>query len=255
MGHARRWSPSNKEFVLLLDPLNAVPDHSAYALLTINALAPLSMVAKMPGKYYRCQPAPTPEMLYGMLENALGWHIETDEREQIIKQLEKRLGKAISVSGVGFRSLLQYHLRFGVGILPAVTHYNDLWSRHLHTTGQQFTNGSREHSYEAIPLINAMIDKRIQVSDRAGAEKNVELLTTFQKGQTVHLNVLRPYFPQYYVSPTAREYIIAEGPYQYRVDTSPELAVLLADAIANPAAPLYLGSNDGWVDVEWRPLP
>ena len=236
-----------------LDALNIVPDYSTCGLLTIHPLAPLSMVAKMPGKYYRCQPAPTHEMLYGLLENALGWHIAAPERDQIIKQLEKRLGKTTSMSGVGFRSLLQYHVRFGVGILPAVTHYNDLWSQHLH--GPSFVGGSREHSYEAIPLVNAIADKRVQVNDRAEAGKEAELLTEFQDGQTVHLNVLRPYFPQYYVSPTAREYIIADGPYKYRVETSPELATLLADAIANPAAPLYLGSNDGWVDVEWRPLP
>lgn len=236
-----------------LDALTEVPNYSTCGLLAIHPLAPLSMVAKMPGKYYRCQPAPTHEMLYGLLENALGWHIAVPERDQIIKQLEKRLGKTTSVSGVGFRSLLQYHVRFGIGILPAVTHYNDLWSQHLH--GPSFVGGSREHSYEAIPLVNAIAEKRIQVNDRAEAGKETELLTTFQDGQMVHLNVLRPYFPQYYVSPTAREYIVADGPYQYRVETSPELATLLADAIANPAAPLYLGSNDGWVDVEWRPLP
>ncbi len=238
---------------MALDTLDASPDYSTCGLLAIHPLAPLSMVAKMPGKYYRCQPAPTREMLYGLLENALGWHIAAPERDQIIKQLEKRLGKTTSVSGVGFRSLLQYHVRFGIGILPAVTHYNDLWSQHLH--GPSFVGGSREHSYEAIPLVNAIAEKRIQVNDRAEAGKETELLTTFQDGQMVHLNVLRPYFPQYYVSPTAREYIVADGPYQYRVETSPELATLLADAIANPASPLYLGSNDGWVDVEWRPLP
>lgn len=237
----------------MLDLLSRDPEFSAIGMLTIHALAPLSMVPKMPGKYYRCQPAPTNEMLYGMLENAMGWHIGLTEREQIMKPLEKRLGKTTSISGVGFRSLLQYHVRFGFGILPTVTHYNDLWSQHLH--GSSFIGGSREHSYEAIPLMNAFADKKIQVNDRAEAGKEPDLLTSFQDGQTVHLNVLRPYFPQYYISPTSREYVVPNGPYQFRVETSPEMAKLLADACTNPAAPLYLGSNDGWVDVEWRLLP
>jgi CRISPR-associated protein Cas5 len=56
------------------------PDFSTKAKLTIDALAPLSMVTSMPGKYYRSQPEPTDEMLYGLLENALGWHISTKER-------------------------------------------------------------------------------------------------------------------------------------------------------------------------------
>lgn len=236
-----------------LDVLQQKPSFEQKAILNIDALAPLSMVSKMPGKYYRCQPAPTHEMLYGLLENALGWHISTPERDQLIRKMEKRLGRLMSVSGVGFRSLLQYHIRFGMEILPVVTHYSELWSQHLH--GASFVGGSREHGYEAIPLMNAIASKQVQVNDRAEANKNPNLLTAFQSGQIVHLNVLRPYFPQYYISPTLREYVVAHGPYQYRIETSPEMAELLAVAMADPAAPLYLGSNDGWVDVEWRILP
>ena len=57
---------------LNLDFLLEPPVFSARGKLTIEALAPLSMVSSMPGKYYRSQPEPTDAMLYGMLENALG---------------------------------------------------------------------------------------------------------------------------------------------------------------------------------------
>lgn len=236
----------------LLNPLFTRPEFSVIGMVTISALAPLSMVARMPGKYYRCQPAPTNEMLYGLLENALGWHIAQNERDHIMKRLIKLHGEPASTSGVSYRSLLQYHVRIGIGLLPAVIHYNDLWSQHLH--GASFASGSREHGYEAIPLMNALAGKQIQVNDRAEAGKAPNLITDFEAGQTIHLNVLRPYFPQFYVSPTMREYVVPQGEYCYRVETSPAFASLLADAIENPAAPLYLGSNDGWVEVEWKQL-
>jgi len=88
------------------------PDFSTKAKLTIDALAPLSMVTSMPGKYYRSQPEPTDEMLYGLLENALGWHISTKERNELLKQLKKKHNQELYESGVGYASLLQFHLRF-----------------------------------------------------------------------------------------------------------------------------------------------
>ena len=236
-----------------LNYLNESTDYSTGAILTINALAPLSMVAQMPGKYYRCQPAPTHEMLYGMLENALGWHIAESDRARLIKELRKRHGEVHSESGSGFRSVLQYHVRIGLGVQPAVTHYNDLWSQHLH--GASFVGGSREYSHEAIPIMDAIAGKRIVANDLAKAGKDEALLNNFQDGDTVHLNVLRPYFPQYYVSPTLREYIIVEGSYMYGIETSLAFAKILESAVTDPAAPLYLGSNDGWVDASLRTLP
>lgn len=230
--------------------LNNHPDFSSVAILTIDSLAPLSMVAKMPGKYYRSQPSPTDEMLYGLLENALGWHIAEKDRNEVIKQLQKKHGKTARESGVGYRSLLQFHLRFGLSQMPQVMHYDDYWSQHL--SGPSFVGGSREYDTRAIPLMNAVAGKKVTINDRAEAKKESELLTTFQEGQTVHLNVLRPYFPQYYISPTPREYVVPDGPYRYRVETSAELASMIAEAVDDPAAPLYLGSNDGWVDVHWR---
>ncbi len=238
---------------LSLKILESPPQFSTVAILTVEALAPLSMVAKMPGKYYRSQPAPTDEMLYGMLENALGWHIAEKDRDTLIRHLQKKHEKTARESGVGYQSLLQFHLRFGVSQMPHVMHYDDYWSQHL--SGSSFVGGSREYDARAIPLMNAIAAKQVIVNDRAEAGKDPDLLTTFQPGQAVHLNVLRPYFPQYYISPTPREYVVPSSSYRYRVETSEELAQIIAEAIENPTAPLYLGSNDGWVDAQWRVMP
>jgi len=239
---------------LELEVLEQPPTFSVRATLTVEALAPLSIVAKMPGKYYRSQPAPTDEMLYGLLENALGWHIGAKERGDVVKRLQRQHGAVAQGSGVGFLSLLQFHLRFGkVRQVPPLLHYDDLWAQHL--KGNAFAGGSREYDYRAIPLMNALASKQVRADDRAGSRKDPAALTDFNEGEAIHLDVLRPYFPQYYVSPTPREFVLPQGPYRFLVETSPDLAARIGEAIAAPAAPLYLGTNDGWVDAEWRVLP
>lgn len=237
--------------------LELPPAFSTVAILTVDALAPLSMVAKMPGKYYRSQPAPTDEMLYGLLENALGWHIAEKDRSGLIKQLEKKHKRKSNASGVGFRSLLQFHLRFGTRLVDAsetMLRYDDYWSQQLRTGGLEFFGGSREHDARLIPLVNAASEKTITLTDSAGL-RDEDAINNFQPGDKINLAVVRPYFPRYYVSPTPREYVIPSVAYQYRVETSQGIAAIVAAALENPEAPLYLGSNDGWVEATWRTFP
>lgn len=237
-----------------LSSLLSTPDFSARALLQIDALAPLSMVAKMPGKYFRSQPKPTDHMLWGLLENALGWHIGDTERRPLFARLKKQHKiKEVAGSGVGYQSLLQWHVRFGVVVVPPLMHYDDLWTQHL--KGKNFVDGSRNYDAQAIPLMNAKRGKRITSSDAGSARKGEQLLRDFQDGNDIHISVLRPHFPQYYSSPTPREYVEPDGSYQVVVETSAALMAALQQAVADPAAPLYLGSNDGWVELSWQPMP
>ena len=238
-----------QDLSLLLD----TPAFSTRAVLEIEALAPLSMVAKMPGKYYRSQPKPTDHMLWGMLENALGWHISDAERKQLFAKLKKQHKlKDVAGSGVGYQSLLQWHVRFGLVVVPPLMHYDDLWTQHL--KGKNFPGGSRNYDAQAIPIMNAERGKRIKYSDAGSAKKGTALLQDFQDGDEIHIGVIRPYFPQYYSSPTPREYVEPAGKYQITVETSPALLEALQAATDDPAAPLYLGSNDGWVEASWQNL-
>jgi CRISPR-associated protein Cas5 len=234
---------------LLLIP----PDFSCRSELELEALAPLSMVSRMPGKYYQTQPKPSDQMLYGLLENALGWHLEEPERRKLLEKLKKQhKRKDVLASWVGgnFVSLLQWHVKFPVMIVPSVQQYDDLWTQHL--KGKTFPDGSRNYDAKAIPLMNAKRAKKITYSDAGSARKDPALLREFQEGDDIHLNVLRPHFPQYYASPTLRGYVVPDSPYRVVVETSAALAEALAAAVADPAAPLYLGSNDGWVEATWK---
>jgi hypothetical protein len=100
--------------------------------------------------------------------------------------------------------------------------------------------------------MNAKRSRRITTNDTAKANKDSAKLREFTDGDVIHLNVLRPYFPQYYASPTPCGYVAPHGVYQYVVETSEKLSELISAAISDPAAPLYLGSNDGWVEVTWE---
>lgn len=217
--------------MLDLSVLKTAPDFAAKGLLTVEALAPLSLVVKMPGKYYRSQPQPSEMMLLAMLENALGWHIAEVERNQLLRRLGARHQSPVQKSNVGFGSLLQWHVRFVFKHIPASMHYDDLWSQHLKHSDERHINGARNHDASAIGPMNEAL--------RTGM---------------MNVKELRPRFPQYYVSPTPREFIVPDGPFRYRIETSPALAELLSQALERPDAPLYLGSSEGWVEATWETL-
>ena len=249
------------------------PAHDTAAILTIEALAPLSMSTAQPGTYYRSQRAPTEAMLYGLLENALGIHLPAGERKKTLKRLRKAAkkklgrghelketpwikGRSDAESGSGFVSLLQHHLTFGTSYLPEVTSFDDLWGRHTHGKGTSFPGGSRHHDARLISLVNRSSKGDIAFGDRAGYKirEPDKLAEPVPSGAKVHVNAIRPQFPQYYSSPTPREYVIPERPYRYRLQTNEALAQQIQSALQDPAGALYLGNSDGWVDADLEPL-
>ncbi|RMG19912.1 MAG: hypothetical protein D6730_20755 [Bacteroidetes bacterium] len=263
-----------------LDP----PELSLQAQMEITALAPLSMVPTQPGTYYRSFQAPTMHMLHAMLENALGWHFSPELRKEVIKQLSKAAKKAQgrhtpwkdhpwlkgkhTASESGYISLLQYHLETRLIAQPPVSSFEDLWSQHLRSDGISFIGGSRTYDYRLEPLIAASRTqekdttsqsakkgkrpKLIEFGDRKGFSSydSLEELLAVERGK-INTRSIHPYFPRYYVSPKLREYVIPQGNYRYEVYTTPALARQLEAAIENPAGPLYLGTNDGWIHLNW----
>ena len=255
------------------------------AILTIEALAPLSMVPAQPGSYYRSQAHPTDAMIFGMLENALGWHFGGKQRSELLKDLRKTAGKhhskqanwkesgwltdKSSTSDSGFISLLMYHFRIDTQWIPQVMEYDDFWTQHLHDN-DDFMGGSKHYDARLESLINLSkqedkskpkkkpSDKKhpmfIDFGPKQGEKSEDYPVNTFEEALTmktgkIHVKALRKQFPRYYSSPKRRGYVVPKGPYQYRIDTTETLALLIERGLNDPAAPLYLGSNDGWVDV------
>ena len=233
------------------------PEQTTLAELTIEALAPLSMVSSQPGSYFRSELAPTDFMLYGMLENALGWHFSYNPkdkiRQKIIKGLAKQAkktnkkntaykdhpwlsGKA-DESRCGFQSLLQYHLSIElISQVDDFMTYDDLWSMALRDSGENFSGGSRHYDFKLENLMNSEKKGDISFGDRKGFVRyTLKELLALKEGK-VNTTSLKPNFPMYYSSPKKRGYIIPEQPYTYEVKCTPNLADLLARAINEPAA-------------------
>lgn len=266
------------------------PDLSSSHKLTITALAPLSMVSSQPGMYFRSELSPTSDMLYGLLENALGWHFFDDAKKNnirtiimkgLVKQAKKEnrknktykehewLSAKFKSAKSGFKSLLQYHVKFTEKELPQNTMtYDDLWSMGNRTEGDSFIGGSRNYDARLEFLINrskqgdpskpAKRDGKhpafVSFGDRAEYQTyTLQELINLKEGKAKTTS-LKPHFPMYYSSPRKRAYVIPDKPYVYMVKCTHSLAELIANAIDEPRAPLYLGTNDGWVDVKWEAL-
>lgn len=249
------------------------PELTVTGRLIIEALTPLSMTTAQPGAYYRSQPAPTEAMRYGMLENALGWHFGPVDRKALLKGLRKQAKKALGrghpmkdepwingdedhESGVGFVSLLQHHFVFeGPHFEPATMHFDDLWARHARRA-DDFEGGSRNNDYRVEALYNRIKDDRFEAGfsskGKATLKETEDVLRPHSPDVQVYQGALKAFFPTYYVSPTPREYVIPSRPYQYRVRTTPTVSEQIAYALQEPAAPLYLGTNDGWVEARWE---
>lgn len=249
------------------------PELDKKGKIIIDALAPLSMTTSQPGTYYRSQSVPTKNMLYGMIENALGWHIGSSDRTDILKGLRKLAKKELGrghflkdtnwitgdsdeESEVGYRSLLQYHLKFITPhIEPETIHFDDLWSRHVRSNNTSFPGGSRNYDISLEPIINMEKNDDISFGDtKAYKLRDPAELKGVQKDGKVHVNALRPRFPQYYVSPTPREYVIPQNKYVFPVKTTETVKMMIIEALNNPASPPYLGTNDGWVEARWEEL-
>jgi CRISPR-associated protein Cas5 len=251
------------------------PALDAAAVLHVEALAPLSLVASQPGQFYRSQAAPTEPMLYGLLENALGWHFDASTRKALLKGLREQAKEALSEghpladspwiagapteSGLGFASLLQWHLRFvAPRVVPEVTRYVDLWNQHLRRDDdKKYIGGSRHYD----PSLEEVLNRLKKGGDLSYGNSSSDVTSVedvddrvVPKGATVWPKALKPRFPRYYVSPTQREYVVPHGPYAFRAACTPAVAALITDALDRPAAPLYLGSNDGWVNARWEAL-
>jgi len=249
------------------------PELTEKGKIVIDALSPLSMTTTQPGTYYRSQSAPTVNMLFGMLENALGWHFGPKDRTMLLKELRKAAkkkldrsdplkgsewitGKEDDESGVGFKSILQYHLKFvAPNIEPETMHFDDLWARHVREDGKTFIGGSRNYDIFIERIINLQKAKKIDIGDLAKHRiKDPDKLKDIEEGDKVNLKAVRPLFPQYYTSPTPREYVIPKGNYVFTVETTKSLKNKIENALNNPDSPIYLGTNDGWVEASWEDL-
>lgn len=218
------------------------PEKDKLVLLTIEPLAPLSIVSTLPGSYYKSLDKPTKANLCGMFENVMGWHIGKKNRGKIFKKMKQVYKKSykikefdIETSAVGYTSLLGHLFEVELPFIPViVARYDDYWTQQLKHDDARHLKGTSNLSYQLIKKKrNLPTDDKGKVSDKT--------FTNFLKANNSN-------FPMYYTSPTPREFIVLEGDYKIKLSMSSHLFEGLEKSLEeNNIA--YLGTNEGWVNL------
>jgi CRISPR-associated protein Cas5 len=219
------------------------------AILWIEPLAPLSMVVSMPGSYYRSQGEPSPFMIYGMLENMLGWHFDDKIRRDILKKMKTEFSKKYKIkelssesSEVSYTPILQQHVKIEAPALfqPQKTFFEDYWTQHLKDVDERHAKGNRNYDVSLEVQVNNIYSQPKEDRDKLWR-------TIFEKNNKL--------FPNYYQSPTKREFVATIGKYGFKIITNESLLNLLIETIdQTPSSPIYIGTNEGWIDLQIQKL-
>lgn len=235
---------NSMEKYINIESLFELPTFEEEAIVFIKPLAPLSLVGSIPGSYYKSLDEPTLVMIYGMLENMLGWHFSDEIRKKIIKETQNYQKKKLKTlafesyesSESKYVPLLQSHIKVEYPALlkPQVYRYEDYWTQHLKGADMRHLNGSRNYDWKIEKAVNDLGSDQKEIDGFFNENKNL--------------------FPKYYSSPKKREFILVNGKYGYKIKTNRELLSKLIETSQNCVSPIYLGANEGWVDINIKSL-
>lgn len=229
-----------------LSILQTVPQLSTNAELIIEPLAPLSMVAEMPGSYYKALRYPNKKILCGLLENILGWHFDLADRKMLHNEIKKTRKKQKieydnhSKGSTYLPLLMEYFDIIGEPQVEfsEICFFDDLWHKaHRRSDAVVHPNGTMNIDYELIPA-----KRKLKRDDKVpGKVDNKELESFFKE------NIDK--YPLYYSSPTTREYIYLNGKYRIRLSMDKDLYRMIENElqISNIG---YLGNSEGWINLK-----
>lgn len=226
------------------------PKKTVNAMLTIEPLAPLSMVSTMPGNFYKTLSEPSKFHLCGAFENALGWHFDEKTRREIRKQVDAELKKQKvntfdwEDSDVGYLPLIEHLVEVKPNPfllkIPKMF-YKDLWKQMRKRGDWGHAKGTVNIDYELIPQKLAFSSSQ-EIEQLQGNQKVKEFDKFFgaNKGK----------FPMYYSTTGNREFVVLlQGAYYYNLILPEKLFEMLQDTFSeNNIA--YLGTNEGWVNLK-----
>lgn len=223
-----------------LSILRKTPSLTESVTMFILPLAPLSMVADMPGSFYKTLRFPNKKMLCGVMENALGWHLSVTDRKGILNDYKKLCQKTHievqdSENGSTYIPLLmdyfEIHGRIELQKFKSVIFYKDLWNKsYRRADSYKHINGCRNISIDVIKEYYHIFK-----------DSNEET-----KGKWFKNNIGK--VPFFYSSPTNREYIHIDGAYCIPLIIDLKLAEKLRESISENNM-CYLGTSEGWIDI------
>lgn len=243
--------------------LKEKPELTEKALLRITPLAPLSMVAEIPGAFYKTMRLPDKRMLCGLMENALGWHLSWTDRENILicSRKQRGLDKIKTEDRSSYVPLLMDYFeisgRVRIENLRSICFYKDLWSRGFRRKDslQKHINGCRNISIDVLAEYHALFNegKKGNEGEKGGKgneedeEKKKKEEADLKRKEWCKEN--QDKVPMYYSTPTEREFMSLDGEFMVETLMDKRLLQLLRESL--PTRNIgYLGTSEGWVDIE-----
>lgn len=235
-----------------LSILEKIPETDLKVILEIELLAPISMVSELPGSYYKTLKSPDKKILCGLFENILGWHIDLTDRRAIIEKLTKLRKKQAKTNpqlkliswtkGSTYTPLLMEYFEVGLSLVPVITFYDDLWSKaYRRADAYVHPKGTFNINHNLMPLkreLKRNVKNPRQIDDKA--------LESFFKE---HIEG----FPQYYSTPTKREYLYTKEHYKIQIEIDQGLYKILKKKLLTENLG-YLGNSEGWVNLNFKEL-
>lgn len=232
-----------------LSILKKIPELTETAVFSIQPLAPISMISAIPGSYYKTILYPDKQILCGLFENVLGWHISLEDRKMIYKDLErgrKRQKRDFITpqSRSTYKPLLfEYFEVEEIKIESSegeVLFYNDLWKRAHRRSDALNTHVGGIINLDCRLIKNLYLKKReLSKVEKEQADKELETFLKERLGE----------IPFFYTIPTNREYISFSGKYYCTCKIDGALKNLLQDNLQKYDLG-YLGNSEGWISLE-----
>lgn len=233
-----------------LSILKEFPNLDCEVLLTIEPLAPLSMVSDMPGAFYKTDKLPSKKVLCGLFENVLNWHFSRDDRMLILNDVKKLRIKQKRdyceyAEGSTYLPLLMDFFEivdFKLTNVSSICFYVDYWSRAFRRSDSiRHINGCKHMDTDTIKKFHSDIEAIDLLEKISSSEKNKKKDNWFKKeiGK----------FPCFYYTPTQREYVVLNGMYEFRLNVSSELFQMLKSVVKDCNI-AYLGNSEGWVNLK-----
>lgn len=247
-----------------LSILNQKPDLSQKIKLVILPLAPLSMIADIPGSYYKSQNLPDQYKVCGLFENILGWHFSLNDRDKLNKVLKKK--DKTNESNSGYKTLLLDFFEIYLSFTGKAIHYNDLWKKSFRRgDADVHPKGTPNIDYDILKKKKWIGEQEIQQDKfkeelkrlkKEDAENKIAIEALEAKilpgGTSSLLLFFKKYsgsYPTFYTSPTLREYVSFEDEIQLGLNIDEGLLIQLEN-ILEECSTGYLGNSEGWVEIK-----
>ncbi len=243
------------------------PELTEKIKLTVQPLAPLSMVSDIPGTYYKTQNTPDKYKLCGLFENILGWHFSVNDRDKINKELKrKNKTRTVNESNSSYKPLLFDFFDITLSYTSKTIQYNDLWKKSFRRSDADVhPKGTPNLDYAVLRKKSWVKNKETEQEElkeelkklKNDEESNKEKIEALKEkllpsSTTPLLSFFKDNisaYPTFYTSPTLREYISFEGGIQLGLSIDKDLLTQLENVLRDCSTG-YLGNSEGWIELK-----